>query len=588
MKLIKNRMILFYCILLFSLIYTNIFADAKTSWRNFTSTGKFITAIAWDKDNRLWIAAEEVGVTVVDKTTVKTFDIPYCYNIKCDNSGRVWICSLMQGVFCYEYGEMKNYNTSNDLPTNSVYDIAFDEYNTPYCATGLGLAKLSEGKWEITSLPDDFPQSEICGIDFDKKGNLWVGFSLGGVAKFNGIDWKLYTYEDGLGGYERINDILVAQDGTIWVATCYGVNKLNPYATRWDYILILQTYYPANYFLRMTEDSLGNIFFSNRHETIIKYNVKNPNLNRVVSEERLPDRFVFCITTDKDDYIWAGTYGGGITTNNPSFRFPRSISKTPITVKEIPLEKFSETLYQKELISKFYKLLKNSPEKEDAYYIGEDWSTRGDWIGNYGEYAWILCGYYHYGEENERGAFDLIGGSDRLNLSKFKNVFYFPYIGENADPNDGIRCWKPYQLFIDNPKVLQNPLGGGRIYAEWDDHAEAYDNSLMRKGPHIYMDLNIAEEGVFIVSFYFMNKDGHEGEKNKFRDYTISVKGMSDLEAEFEENPLLANCRVHDFRAGVYKRFLLKGPAQYTIKFDKEESYNTCFSAVFIDKVQEP
>jgi len=588
-RFMKNYRIFVYFLTLFifSIISTNSSANTSPTWRSSSFAGKFITAITWDKDNRFWIAAEEAGVTVVDKRTVKTFDIPYCYAIKCDNSGRVWIGSLRQGLFCYDYGEMKNYNTSNGLPTNSIYAIAFDKYNTPYCATGPGLAKLSEGKWEIIYLPDDLPKSEISCINFDREGNLWVGFFLGGVAKFDGIDWKLYTYKDGLGGYERINDLLVARDGTVWVTTCYGINILKPYASRWDYALMFQTYYPANYFLNMTEDDSGNILFANRHEAIIKRGINDSNLNRIVSQEQLPDSFVYCITTDQDGYIWAGTYGGGITTNNPSFKFPRSISKTLITVKELPLEKFSETPYQKELISKSYKLLKSSTEREGAYYIGEDWITRGDWIGNYGEYAWILCAYYHYYKPIEV-VFDLVGGSDRLDIFSFKHIFYLPYIGENADPNDGIRGWLPFQQFIDNPKVLQDPLGGGRRHTEWDDHAESYERFLMREGPHIYLDLGISEEGIFIVSFYFMNKDGHEGEWNKFRDYTISVKRMSDLESEFEENPILANCRVHDFRAGVYKRFMLKGPAKYTIKFDKEESYNTCFSGVFIDKVKEP
>ena len=55
---------------------------------------------------------------------------------------------------------------------------------------------------------------------------------------------------------------------------------------------------------------------------------------------QLPDDFVYCITTDDDDYIWAGTYGGGITTNNPSFKFPERVKKLKITLKETPHSRF--------------------------------------------------------------------------------------------------------------------------------------------------------------------------------------------------------------------------------------------------------
>ena len=101
-----------------------------------------------------------------------------------------------------------------------------------------------------------------------------MGFFLGGVAKFNGWDWKVYTKEDGLGGDGRVNDILVARDGTVWVTTCKGISRFQPETGHWQsFVYIkesLQAYYPANYFLKITQDNSGNIFFTNRHEAIIK------------------------------------------------------------------------------------------------------------------------------------------------------------------------------------------------------------------------------------------------------------------------------------------------------------------------------
>jgi len=602
----------FFLILFFLyILYSNsaVCAGSKQTWRSSDFAGKFVTAVARDKDERLWIAGEEVGVTLVDKGTVKTFDIPYCFSIVCDDSGRVWIASLRQGLFYYEYGEMKNYNTADGLPANSIYDIAFDKYNTPYCATGLGLAKLSsEGKWEKISLPDYLPRSEITCLDFDLNGNLWVGFSLGGVAKFNGTDWRSYSIENSFGGDGRVNDVLVTRSGIVWAATCSGLNKLQPGSKNWQHITLPYLYYPENYFLKIAEDNLGNVFFTNRHEGITRFGSRDSGLVKIVSIKQLPDSFVYSITADSDGYIWAGTYGGGITTNNPSFKFPKRISKNLITFKETPKVNFYQTTYQKELIYKFYKLLKNCPEQECAYYIGEDWSTMGDWMGNYGEYAWILCGYHH----PPGSYYDLLGGSDRQSPYSFYNMHYYASIGESASPDDILRGWVSWDN-THNPKALQDPLGGGRRHTEWDDHAESYERPLMREGPHIYLDLNIPE-GIFAVSFYFMNKDSHqvwnEGNQegwNKYRDYVISVKRRAQRssprtfhnkvtgskhswtplsEKDFEESPLLASCRVHDFTAGVYKVFMLKGPAQYTIKFDKKESFNTCFAGVFVDKIE--
>ena len=580
MKFNKHYLFYFFLLSIFFLITSvDLPAGPRSglAWRSFSNAGKFITAIAWDKDERLWVAAEEFGVSLIDGRTIKTFDIPYCYSIECDRRGRVWIGSLRQGLYCYEYGELKNFNISDGLPTNSVYAITFDKYDTPYCASGLGLAKLVTDKWEIISLPDDLPRSEISGMDFDKEGNLWVGFSLGGVAKFNGWAWKLYTQEDGLGGDGRVNDVLVAKDGTIWVATCEGINRFQPEKRRWEYIELPQMYDPPNYFLDITEDSSGNIFFANRHETIMKWG-KNSSLSRIVSVKHLPDDFVYCVTVDEDGYVWAGMYRGGITTNNPSFKFPARVRPRKISVKKPSASDFLEEPYQKQLISEAHKLLKDTTGGRMACYIGEDWLTRGDWMGRYGEYAWILCAYYH--------AYDLMGGSDKSEEdAEFKHLTCTPYIGENADPSDMIRGWLHWEN-TDNPKVLQDPLGGGRRHAEWDDHAESYPHPMIREGPHIYLDLEVPE-GTFMVSFYFMNKDAHETHPwNRYRDYTISIEGRAHLGARFENNPILACCRVHDFRAGVYKRFMLKGPRKYTVKFDKNESSNTNLAGVFVDKLE--
>jgi len=168
--------------------------------------------------------------------------------------------------------------------------------------------------------------------------------------------------------------------------------------------------------------------------------------------------------------------------------------------------------------------------------------------------------------------------------------------------DDVLRRWIHW-LYTDNPKVLYLPVfrqskdrKDNRRHAEWDDHAEAYSRSWL--GPHLYFDLRIGEgkqdhDGVYVLSLYFMNKDGHQG-NNRFRDYRITVKPLvkpffgsakkPGWEALFNKLPTLAEARLHDFRGGVYQRFLLR-EGQYTVRIHKSGSFNTVLSGVFIDKV---
>jgi len=77
--------------------------------------------------------------------------------------------------------------------------------------------------FEILGLKDGIPQSQVSALAQDHEGYLWVG-TWGGLARFNGSDFKSFFLEDGLPN-TRIQELLAASDGTLWVATETGVSR---------------------------------------------------------------------------------------------------------------------------------------------------------------------------------------------------------------------------------------------------------------------------------------------------------------------------------------------------------------------------
>ncbi|MDP6354607.1 MAG: hypothetical protein QF473_05890 [Planctomycetota bacterium] len=250
--------------------------------------------------------------------------------------------------------------------------------------------------------------------------------------------------------------------------------------------------------------------------------------------------------------------------------------------------------------------------------LPDDTTSGGNWMGRYGEFAWILCGM--------SGLWDHSGGKGVLKSGDDKGGRYFHYrgyIGENCDAGDAIRAWVhwpylpesiPERLsqaerkrirgplgklmpagmdlwdWGDMRRVLQNPVNGGRRQSSWDDHAEAYAPWFSRKGPHIYIDLDFPE-GDHVISFYFVNKDSHWGGVNRFRDYWLHLKDSSfspnrhtGWEKAFESAPTLARTRIHDFYCGVYKRFFVRGPSKLTARIGKGDSINAIVSGIFVDR----
>jgi len=125
-------------------------------------------------------------------------------------------------------------------------------------------------------------------------------------------------------------------------------------------------------------------------------------------------------------------------------------------------------------------------------------------------------------------------------------------------------------------------------------------------------------EGAHRLSLYFMNKDGHDG-NNRMRDYLIELRRAPDdlratpdfnsdgLSADqfaqkyfdfrkqreeilepLEAQPPLAKARVRDFWGGVYKSFVIAGPATYWVKVARNYSFNTIVSSVMLDKIGGP
>ena len=164
-----------------------------------------------------------------------------------------------------------------------------------------------------------------------------------------------------------------------------------------------------------------------------------------------------------------------------------------------------------------------------------------------------------------------------------------------------LRYWVHW-LKTDNRRALEMPplyfqsrlkLGATdsdkfRRQAEVDDNGEQYP--LTKEGPDIYATVCIPK-GTYYLSFYNHNKDGHD-RQNRMRDYRYSVRRhspalpISDV-SRFDSRPELAVSRQRDFWGGVYKRFLVRGPQELTIKIAKNNSFNTILAGIFLDLVDE-
>ena len=211
-------------------------------------------------------------------------------------------------------------------------------------------------------------------------------------------------------------------------------------------------------------------------------------------------------------------------------------------------------------------------------YMGEDRQTKGDWIGRYGQYAFILCGMS--APEDMVGGqvrplkcdwadMDKVYADDTIRVSGKGTLRYASWTG---NPNDvQPRHWidMPLRQGWDQVRALDNPQWGYRTSASWDDHGEVYE-----WGPDLYIRLRMPP-GVWRVSYHFL--DWNYSNSYNPRNYRLAFLDPKGTE--------ICTARVlpPQHGVGVYKVFRVQGGRDVVLRVRKDFSLNAIIAGIFVD-----
>jgi len=596
-------------------------AQSNLSW-SAAKQGAFVTALA-QYGNRTFVATEDFGVWMWDSQSRRWSQFNAAnsgiaddniYALAVDKQGRVWAGTLRHGVSVYNGKTWRNYDVADGPLGERVFDIAVCPTDgNVWIATNAGLARYLTGKkaWRYYTRANGLPSDQIQTLAFDKEGNLFAGTQCDGLAMADAKDsyakWRLAAAPSDQPGAEPqgkglpsnlINDVLVARNGTIYVATTCGLAQSTDKGQTWSYTrgadyadkvrgrrlgLPYARWQPKagaglseDYVTALAEDATGMLWVGHRQKA---YEVFDPKTNQRVldgsnkafdvNSGKASGEYVTSILPIAGSAPLLGRYGIGLTTAPKPFGLPKASPSALSTLSNVavdfpnPAEAPSATTLAA-MLSNVRKLRAPSPNGSVAY-LGEDWRTWGDWVGRYGRRYAILCATQSPASD------EFISGS-----------FYGADgdIGLHHRKGDVLRSFLAI-IQTDNPKVLYDPILGYRREAEWDDHGETYPKT--DQGPDIWVTINVPE-GVHRATLYFYNKDAHEGD-NRFRDYLLEVKNWNPRIDKAEASPTLAKARVRDFWGPVYKQFWVVGPNKYYIKIGKNNSHNTILQSVMLDSL---
>ncbi len=108
---------------------------------------------------------------------------------------------------------------------NHVAALAVGEDGKVWAGTwGAGLARFDGKAWRNYTVADGLPNNQITTLNFDRKGQLWIG-TKDGLAVFNNGKFQIMTTAHGLIA-TNVYSVTTTKDGGVWVGGFGGVAHL--------------------------------------------------------------------------------------------------------------------------------------------------------------------------------------------------------------------------------------------------------------------------------------------------------------------------------------------------------------------------
>lgn len=228
--------------------------------------GVVVRALVVDaKRNSLWIGSS-VGALEVDLATrdmkgtytrQEGLANEYVFALQVDPAQRVWFGTNGGGMSRLDASKQwKTYFPMHGLADYWVYSFA-RQGEDMWIGTWAGVNRFNPGTGQFTTYVKELVNEWVYGIAVDQQQRAWFG-TEGGISMFDGKTWQSWTHDHGLGAPNTAN---------LPISTNTGLGT----RSRHDLSVL-----------------------SDGQDTY------NPN-------------YVFCITAAKDQTIWAGTWGGGVS-----------------------------------------------------------------------------------------------------------------------------------------------------------------------------------------------------------------------------------------------------------------------------------
>ena len=279
-----------------------------------------VQAIEQSRDGYLWIGTTG-GLVQFDGSRFHLYDHATT-PVLADNSvfciltardGSLWIGTDGGGLAHLKNGVFTAYSQANGLSNSFVRSLLEDEQGRIWIGTDNGLFQIVQNKLRQVDTSSYASAFAVHSIIEDREHRVWVGGSSLLVFDQGNVSEKQLPGRD---SENRVKSMVETQDGTIWVGTVGGLDRLVD-----GRFVPMEQIKGTVRTLRETRD--GALWIGTIGHGLYRY-AKGDFLHWT-SANLLPSNTILSIFEDAEQQVWIGTQEGLVR-----------LSKTPVSVLPLP------------------------------------------------------------------------------------------------------------------------------------------------------------------------------------------------------------------------------------------------------------
>jgi ligand-binding sensor domain-containing protein len=274
-----------------------------------------VNSMCFSRDGTLWLGTNDgIGTYAQGQWDVAGLSDVYIYDIFEDNDGTMW-CATSNGFYARRGTTWRLHTySSSGIPGNAVWDVLGDSRGNVWLGMPDGLYTFNGGSF--VQVDDSVLDGKgVSCLYEDPHGTIWaraqysVGYSTYySLVRTTATGWEEFDLAaTGLSSDADAQDVLVQEDGTLWIATNRGVASGSN--GNWTVYDTANSTLPHANVRALARDAAGNIWLGGGN-----YRYDGNGLVQIIDGQWLVHTGniglavdnVYAIETDDRGHVWVG------------------------------------------------------------------------------------------------------------------------------------------------------------------------------------------------------------------------------------------------------------------------------------------